>query len=41
MSINQMLDHRMGRLYPWVFHAPKSLLGAGLRLRGQGHSHWG
>jgi len=27
MSSIQLLGHSMGRLHPWVFHAPKVLLG--------------
>jgi len=29
MSSIQLLGHSMGRPHPWVFHAPKVLLGAG------------
>jgi len=32
MSSIKLLDHNMGRLHPWVFHALKVLLGAGARL---------
>jgi len=34
MSSIQLLGHSMERFYPWVFHAPKVLLGAGAGLEG-------
>jgi len=33
MSSIQLLGHSMGRLHPWVFHAPKVPLGAGSGFR--------
>ena len=37
----QLLGHSMGRLHPWVFHAPKVTLGSGAHLAGSGALAWG
>jgi len=34
MSSIQLLGHSTGRLYPWVFHAPKVILGGMCSLSG-------
>jgi len=36
MSSIQLLDRSVGRLFPWVFHAPKVFLGTAARLSGSG-----
>jgi len=32
--VNSVVSSQYGRLYPWVVHAQKVLLGAGVRLAG-------
>jgi len=41
MSSIQLLGRSMGRLFPWVFLAPKFVLGAGACLAGSGALAWG